>query len=115
MLGASEDAHIDVFGRDMAIYHTSNDNLEGVSRWSLKSARRPDRWDGNAICNFGHHFSCRAKGRRCDFIARVPIDDYPNHNIHRNVTDLKHEQCFGKVFWVLELADEAKESDVSSC
>jgi hypothetical protein len=115
MLGASEDADIDVFGRNMAVYHTSNDNLEDVSRWSLKSMRRPDRWDGNAIGNFGHHFSRRAKSWRRDFIARVPIDDYRNHNIHRNITDLKQEQCFGKVFWVLELADEAKESDVSSC
>jgi hypothetical protein len=61
MLGASEDADIDVFGRNMAVYHTSDDNLEDVSWWSLESMRRPDRWDGNAIGNFGHHFSCRAK------------------------------------------------------
>ena len=64
MLRASEDADIDVFGRNMAVYHTSNDNLEDVSRWSLKSMRRPDRWDGNAIGNFGHHFPCRAKSWR---------------------------------------------------
>lgn len=64
MLGASEDADIDVFGRNMAVYHTSNNNLEDVSRWSLKSMRRPDRWDGNAIGNFGHDFSCRAKSWR---------------------------------------------------
>lgn len=32
MLGASEDADIDVFGRNVAVYHTSDDNLEDVSR-----------------------------------------------------------------------------------
>jgi hypothetical protein len=32
MLGASEDADIDVFGGNMAVYHASDDNLEDVSR-----------------------------------------------------------------------------------
>jgi hypothetical protein len=64
MLGASEDADIDVFGRDMAVYHTSDYYLEDVSRCSLKSMRRPDRWDGNTISHFGYHFSCRAKSWR---------------------------------------------------
>jgi hypothetical protein len=64
VLGAAEDADVDILGRDMAIDHTGNYNLERISRCSLKSMGRSDRWDSNAISNFGYQFSCGTKSGR---------------------------------------------------
>lgn len=64
MLGASKDPDIDVLGRNMAVNHASNDDLERISIYSLKSPRRADRRNGNAVSDLGHDFSCRPEGRR---------------------------------------------------
>lgn len=96
-IGAAVFAHVDVFGRHVAVDDACDD----------------DGGDGDAVGDFADHGGGGAEGGGCDVRAGVAVDDDGGDDVHARVTALEEEKGAGVVCGGVELGNEGEEGDVS--